>query len=442
MYMENTPAKDISRRLFYNFVKDAFSSKELEQARAVVLLGRDKRELPFLDELNIPRHHITCVENDQAIYKDLHLWNMHQEMNEKVEIFFYDLTDYLRFLIEREQNVAIFNLDIIGTLENNILPQFQKIITLGKEQPKTVIGTYLTAARDQKVLLNSFESSVWLMLFDSRFKAVMEKLFLNFYLVGYQKKVAFTHTFRVMQWLYRMLKEIVEASHPRRVKMMSLSKIPKKIWEEVLTNENSLTWGALTTAISKHQMSQKIKELSFTCAPTELRFVAYRSKKNTQLCHFMKMEKVPSKKSDYSLDSIIEVMLKGLERFYFAGNKETPLIVITKSKQSPSFDAEQILSKDLTEKFKDKVLAAPVLETPKPKASKPKKLPQKDVLWSETDKFSEEGRLLVKKLAGEGKKPVEIAKYFPETTPFRSIAAMVAISNRKPKAPKEIATTA
>lgn len=453
--MKNTLAKDTSRRLFYNFVGNAFTAEELRNARAVVLLGKDLLEIPYLDKLGISRHRIMCIENKLDIFLELHFWNRERNPREKIELYYDELIDYLRFLTVREQHVSIFNLDIFGSLQNKIMPQFEKIITLSRTQPKTVIGTYLTAGRDADILVNSIHATAWLMMFDKEFKSVVERLVHYFVLVGYSKSVAFTHSFRVMQWLYHMLKTLVSVHHPGKIKAMDLSVVDAQFWADAFGANSTLSWENFTAAVAKRKpVAQRIKKLGFVTAPTKIEFVAYRSGHWTQLCHFMKLEK----QADLTVASVTKMMCDGLMRFSFAepnGN----LMILIKGKQIPSYDTEKILPPRSTAMLRKKTAfqeppkapAKPAKKVAKKKQANPKPVeekqlpaappavaepvvtpppPPKHSLWTKKDGFTEKGKTFLRKLGADGKTPREVAEHFPKGAPFRSIVAMVSHTHR------------
>ena len=442
--MKNTTAKDTSRNLFYRFVQESFNKAELKSARAVVLLGKEMLEIPFLDKLGIARHHITCIEEDRLIYQDLHLWNRRQSSKNSIELYGGELNDYLRFLVDREQKVEIFNLDICGSLQNNIFPRFENVIKLSNQQPKTVIGTYLSAARDAGVLVNAIQQTAWLLLFDPEFKTVIEKLVCYFETVGYDKQIAFTHTFRLMQWVYEMVRIMIQVNHPNRAKMTSLGRVPQGIWELAYNGHKTMTWDRFVRAIeSQSPISSKIKNLEFETAPTKLFFLAYRSEKFTQLCHFVKMET----KGPIKLERIIKVMISGLMEFRFAEKDSGNIIIPPESKVESNFGSTVIMPKLSSNKLK-KIKSVRGLKVPLTKLStRPTKkqdseptadklvmpaLPPKYALWTKKTGFTKRGINFIKELGVLNPKiqVAELAKFFPKAAPKRSLSAYLAHSHR------------
>lgn len=442
--MKNTTAKDTSRNLFYRFVQESFNKAELKSARAVVLLGKEMLEIPFLDKLGIARHHITCIEEDRLIYQDLHLWNRRQSSKNSIELYGGELNDYLRFLVAREQKVEIFNLDICGSLQNNIFPQFENVIKLSNQQPKTVIGTYLSAARDAGVLVNAIQQTAWLLLFDSEFKMVIEKLVCYFEAVGYDKQIAFTHTFRLMQWIYEMIRIMIQVNHPNRVKMTSLDRVPQEIWEYAYNGHKTITWERFVRAIeSQSPISSKIKNLEFETAPTKLFFLAYRSEKFTQLCHFLKMET----KGPVKLESIIKVMISGLMEFRFAEKNSGNIIIPPDPKVQSNLGSTVIMPKLSSNKLK-RIKSVKGLKVPQTNFSarpaqrqifqrKANELliptfPSKSTLWNKKIGFTKRGIDFIRELGVLNPKiqVTELAKFFPKATPKRSLSAYLAHSHR------------
>lgn len=440
--MENTPAKDASRDMFYRFVKGSFTVKELRSARAVVLLGQERREIPLLDQLGISRHRVTCIENDDPVYLDLHLWNRQQPFNQKIELFRYDLNNYLRFLLDREQPVEIFNLDIYGTLQNNILPEFENVIRLCKNQPKTVIGTYLTGGRDRHVLQRAFEPTVFLIILDPRFKDVIEGLVSKLIAVGHDKPVAFNHAFRIMQWVYSMINVLVQANHPKRAKMLKLERIPEIFWQNTVFKKGRLTWGRVSEAALRCSFKSKIKSVKFDCAPTQSLFAAYRNNKWTQLCQFMKLENT----TGLTLQSVIDSLITGLQIFYFASKDQTHMAAVSAKVKASDLAKQEVLAKklrtDLASRIKLRLSTVTSSKTPHAPIEATEgngaillkdqlygSIPPRK-LWNEKEHFTQQGRELIRKLAHKGQKTGQIASYFPKETPSRSISALIAISNR------------
>ncbi len=451
--MENSPAKDCSRELFYGFVKQTFNKAELKQARALVLLGKNKLELPYLDKLGVSRHRVTSIEKDPKVYRDQHLWNMHQDPKQKVELFSYDLTDYLRFLRDRNQSVEIFNLDICGSLQNNILPQFKNIITMTKKQSKTVIGTYLTAGRDQHVMLRTLEPVVWLLLFNPQFKTVIEQLVDRFVAAGYSTAIAFHHSFRVMQWLYSMLIGLTSVWYPQRAKMMEFKKIPQSVWAQIFSKNgrsaNILTWEIITQATEQTKIPNGLNRLSFSCGPTNLEMVAYRNSKWTQLCHFIKLEQKPG----ITFESIIDVFIKGLLEMKYVDRDKSQPSVLKLSKQPRVLGRQEVLDLNWVKKLRARLKPlnivppmeiSPLKQSPSKnndsvKRAKETSSPNPRSLWTKRNKFSQEGLTFLRAKVDQGLKPKEIAQYFPKATPQPSISAYVALHNRKPnKKGKEV----
>lgn len=444
--MKHTPAKDTSRKLFYEFVKKGFSAKELSEARAVVLLGEEMRELPILDKLGIARHRITCIESDSRIYQDMYFWNMKRGPEEKIALYGGELNDYLKFLIDREQNVAIFNLDITGTLLNNTIPQFENVIALSKAQPKTVVGTYLSAGRDLGVLTEAFKATAWLMLFDDKFKNLIQEVASSFIQAGYKPSVALSHSFRVMHWFYHMLYALVKIQHPKRVKMMSLQRVPIKFWEKALLSKQTLTWKRVCQLISEQKhISPKIKSLQLPCALVDLQFMAYRNSHWTQICHFFRLEQ----SAEMTLGDVMKTMFLGLAKFKFAG-VDGKLIRVNKSKGLSSFDKVSILTPAAAKKLKSS-LPKNEQTTKAKKSVRPAIIPTKEAqqqlevttqptvvtlpppkktLWNKSQGFTEAGKEFIRARARAGSKTADLAKFFPKQAPTKSISAFIAIANR------------
>ncbi|QQS23280.1 hypothetical protein IPM19_01805 [bacterium] len=437
--MENSPAKDASRDMFYDFVRKSFSARDLRSARAVVLLGKDRLEIPHLDGLGISRQRVTCVEHDKKVYLDLHLWNLSEPLNHKIQLFRYDLNDYLLFLLDRGQQIQIFNLDIDGSLQNNILPQFEKVIRMSKLQRKTVIGTYLTAGRDHHVLLRILQPAVWLMMYDPQFKTVIENLVLKFISMGYDRQVAFNHAFRLMHWVHAVLQIIVKVNYPLRAKVMGLDRIPDKFWKETLLAKGALTWEKVCNAAMQYRLRSRINSAQLKNAPTMVRFAAYRNSNWTQLCQFMKLEDKKAK----TLQDVVEAMIEGLENICHP-NSEYKMQVVSTKTSFGDLAKQEVLPKKVREELAlllgVQIKARVADKSEKHVAKRVKSAPPKpngllgaippSRLWNEKEKFTPQGRQLIRTLAHKGQKTEQIAAYFPKKAPVKSISAMIAISNR------------
>ncbi len=161
--MQESPAKAVARELYHKRAIPAWLTKEqIQTGHRLMLLSYPARELPYLDELNVPRANIISVEDNYSIYRDQ--LNSHWG----VGLHYGKVVDYLEMLLHENKSLVDMNLDIEGPYLNNLDPAMTSVHLFCWRNPQTVVGTYSTVGYDYRMIWEGIKSLQFFILLAPR----------------------------------------------------------------------------------------------------------------------------------------------------------------------------------------------------------------------------------------------------------------------------------
>ncbi len=158
--MHESPGKTHARAVLYEeFLQECLPPGLLRSGHYLLLLGPDGLELPFLDQLGVPRSHLCSVEHTLSVYQ--------RQVGRRwgVNLFYGEAAEYLKHLLHTNQAFLVLNLDIEGSYLEHLDPMMSSVLLFAMRNPRTVIATYSTVGRDQRTLLEgvaSLATLLWL----------------------------------------------------------------------------------------------------------------------------------------------------------------------------------------------------------------------------------------------------------------------------------------
>lgn len=140
--MIESPGKKVARTRLYGCLRDWLTEEQILSGRYLVLLGEDARELPFLDDLGIPRDRITCVERRPEIFSAI------CAIAAGVHVTQTDMAEFLDSYLHDDNRFLVLNLDIEGQYRMQLDPAMSSVLLYCCRNPQTVVATYNTIGRD------------------------------------------------------------------------------------------------------------------------------------------------------------------------------------------------------------------------------------------------------------------------------------------------------
>ncbi|MBI4215084.1 hypothetical protein HY546_03745 [archaeon] len=151
--MRESAGKRVARALFYKECLPSWLEKDqLRAGTHVVLLGDvpthgEPYELPFFDELGIPRNNIWSLERKPAVYRRQSALNHSMTPEKRVALWCGEARDFLGNMLHTDQSFSMLNLDIEGTYLRHLDPMMHAVLLFCWRNPETVVATYSTVGR-------------------------------------------------------------------------------------------------------------------------------------------------------------------------------------------------------------------------------------------------------------------------------------------------------
>lgn len=457
--VEESEGKRAAREAFYRgCLPQWLTPSQLRSGCHLILLGDQPREMPYLDEIGVPRNHIWSVENHLPTYRK------QEQMNLGISLYSGELVEYLDLLLHAEQRFVCLNLDIEGSYLNNIDHAMSSVLLYCYRYAETVVATYASIGRDSRVLFEGLKSLlIFLLLLPKETKDFVAKL-RNIY---QQAAIAdpMHMVLRDLFWLRSMMEHSCTTSsqvtvcHPADTK--SLLTCFDLFWESAAPS--------LSPPLDWNGMLGIVRELRATVIAEDLRTRAASLQIGMQITRqqhvFYRAAPPWSHRPYYVTLKSREPPVNCLEwiRMTMRGFFESPFNSILRDGAqqllTPShlpLDGKDAVCTVVANRFSNFVPRQlqiephpshrrtivsiinsrrhemPSVEEEAPMAKKkPPKKSKLPIVFVRKGELTDEGRAELKKLASEGLSVTEIQAKVPKSVPERNIRAYVAVANRK-----------
>jgi hypothetical protein len=259
--MKQTEGKVFARHHFYEvFLPGLMTLRTLRSCNFLTLLGEDFRELKHFENLGVPLHRVFSVEADDKVFKA----QRRRIAEEELELMpsHCDLADYIQGYRHTEHSIDVFNLDICGQFLYDVDPIFGELLLFARRNPKTVMATYSTGARDRPTLKEGLKSLVLLLWLAPEVTDKLVRHLFSHYrsaaLPGNRRardEVSKNMLLRTLFWLRSHMEHIMLGSYslgltPREALCEAMSE-QNRIWHQfVTTSEAPLTYEQIVDTVA------------------------------------------------------------------------------------------------------------------------------------------------------------------------------------------------
>lgn len=204
--MRESIGKSTARKIFFEEVlARGLSSESLANGNMLLLLGDEPRELPYVDAVGISRANIWSVERLSEIYRK----QIRQKLG--IHLSFGEMGDFLRSILQSNQEFLIFNLDIEGSYLSQRDAAMASVILLCLRNPETLVGTYSSVGRDTEMLWEGIKSfAIFLWLAKDETLVTFSSLYRRYERIGFLQPA--NMVFRDFFWLRSMLEHTLVTS--------------------------------------------------------------------------------------------------------------------------------------------------------------------------------------------------------------------------------------
>lgn len=151
--MRESVGKSVVRRILYEeILPTRLSHESLVGGNTLILLGKEPRELPYLDNLGVPRSRVWSIERESDVYRK------QLKLRSGVHLNFGEVGDFLQNMLSSNQEFIFSNLDIEGSYLSQLDGAMTPILLLCLRKPETLVGTYSSIGRDTEMLWEGIKS--------------------------------------------------------------------------------------------------------------------------------------------------------------------------------------------------------------------------------------------------------------------------------------------
>lgn len=248
--MRESAGKRVTRKLFYTeFLPGCLSSEQLAQGNYLLLLGQPPKELEFTDAWDVPRHQIWSVERDGDVY------HAQESLELGVNLDHVELWEHLRYLLHKNQQFQVMNLDIEGSFLTNIDPALDAALLYCWRNPETVVATYSSIGRDKTLLMEGVKSlATFLWLAPEETIELLATFQERYRLAGYKRttRLILRDLFWLRSHLEHMASTAAQVNLATTSSVITLFTAENKIWEAVVAAGNlPLKLGQLQRTVEK-----------------------------------------------------------------------------------------------------------------------------------------------------------------------------------------------
>lgn len=295
--MRESAGKQVARDLFYSRVRVWLTEEQILSGKILLLLGKDARELPFLDGLGIRRDNILCVENDDETYQHL------IGADHGVYITREDMAQVLERSLRDDNRFVILNLDITGQYRSKLDPAMSFVLLYCCRNTQTVVATYNSIGRDKHTVwegINSLATFLWLLPDETErlFAALTSAYEANGY--EHPPKCALRELF----WLRSLLEHALRSTIPlcqdqaSRAALDCVSRHAQAMWEQLKEQPNRTVQlhhlRSLAEAARQHTDWTELEQPAIHVSLSAQDHVVYRSFGWwSQRCYFSKFSLLP-----------------------------------------------------------------------------------------------------------------------------------------------------
>lgn len=367
--MRESIGKATARKIFYeDCVQKWLPKSAIENGHALVLLGKDFLELPYLDAVGVERGHILSVEVKQEIFFEQMDRNLKQASGKRVSLFLGTMHLYLSQLLRHNQGCVILNLDIEGGYMNHLDKSMSEVLLLCWRFPETVLGIYHSVGRDVIQLQEGLKAlTIILGLTGKPGYQLMQRLLGLYSKAGLPLQTGMQNLLRDCCWLWSTVEHqlivstMVGLLQPYKTKMIFES--TQALWVRVrkLIHKKDTTLKQLFEIVDKDTSSfRQVKKLStesLCCAlqVKKLCHVYYQAQRPwSQLGYFVQLS---SKEFDGSLSKLVLGQLNKLSQTLHFVNRTGKLKVVSGAGE-PEFEIPVWYSNSVS-KFEGRKLPIP-----------------------------------------------------------------------------------
>jgi hypothetical protein len=151
--MRESIGKSAVRKIFFDEVlAGGLSHESIVRGNILLLLGEEPRELPYTDNLGVPRSGIWSMERQSEIY------GAQVNQNLGIHLNYGEVASFLDNLTHSNQTFLVFNLDVEGSYLSQLDAAMTPVLLLCWRNPETLVGMYSSVGRDTEMLWEGIKS--------------------------------------------------------------------------------------------------------------------------------------------------------------------------------------------------------------------------------------------------------------------------------------------
>lgn len=433
--MKESKGKASARKYFYEeILAGCFSSEELWSKDCLVLLGEEKRELPFILSKNI-----VSLERNRKIFL-----RQKREQDERIRYYNCEAVDYLAKLHRAKKDFAFLNLDVEGTYFNQINPAISSVLLYALKNPAVLVATCSTIGRDTEVIWEGIKSlAIFLWLAEKETLEFVQKRYTSYRIAKYENPIRMV--VRDLYWLRSHLEHsLVVSTSLGAIESGSMKMFfwtEEIIWKKIINSQQCKINSMLDLIQENPVIVKNLEEIKLSVGINFISQVVYKAahpwKQAIYVARYQKFSE-PIDCSDWARKMLADFSKSPLISFGKNGRMKD----IARCDYMQSLDKIMRISiwhkpdikkyqpkKVNPNPFSRKLALAMIADIPK--MEKGRKEDKVEKLVNE-GKLTDSGIVFVKKLAKEGKSTEEIQSALGEKSEalWKIIRAYVAYARR------------